>query len=215
MRHFGYLLMEVTPLLVICIFAFNVYLHRPAIDSLALAVGLTPQLLPAIVRINLAAGARRMAAKRVIVKRLSSIENFGSMNVLCTDKTGTLTKGEITLQGVHDLQGTENPNALLYVYLNACFESDFASPIDDAIRKHARLDISGWKKLDEVPYDFLRKRLTVLVFGPEGGFTPLPGAYLAEMASIVALYISCGEVVKRYFYRRFDVPPSPAAAAAT
>jgi Mg2+-importing ATPase len=94
-RRFGYLLMEVTLLLVIGIFAVNVFLHRPALESflfsMALAVGLTPQLLPAIVGINLAHGARRMAEQKVIVKRLAAIENFGSMNVLCTDKTGTIT----------------------------------------------------------------------------------------------------------------------------
>ena len=179
-RRFGYLLMEITLLLVICIFAFNVYLHRPALDSflfsLALAVGLTPQFLPAIVSINLAAGARRMAEKKVIVKRLSSIENFGSMNVLCTDKTGTLTEGEVTLQAVHDLEGRDSPSGLLYVYLNATFESGFASPIDAAVRKHCELDISAWKKLDEVPYDFVRKRLTVLVSGPEGNLMLTKGA---------------------------------------
>jgi Mg2+-importing ATPase len=179
-RRFGYLLMEVTLLLVICIFAFNVYLHRPVLDSflfsLALAVGLTPQLLPAIVSINLAAGAKRMAARKVIVKRLSSIENFGSMNILCTDKTGTLTEGEVTLQAVTDLDGKESSAGLLCVYLNATFESGFASPIDAAIRKHCVLDVTAWKKLDEVPYDFLRKRLTVLVSGPEGHLMLTKGA---------------------------------------
>jgi len=101
-RHFGYFLMEVTLVLVVAIFAFNVYLARPVLDSflfsLALAVGLTPQLLPAIISINLSHGAKRMAEKKVIVKRLASIENFGSMNVLCSDKTGTLTKGIVHVQ---------------------------------------------------------------------------------------------------------------------
>jgi Mg2+-importing ATPase len=188
-RRFGYLLLEVTLLLVIGIFAFNVYLHRPVLDSflfsMALAVGLTPQLLPAIVSINLAAGARRMAERKVIVKRLSSIENFGSMNVLCTDKTGTLTEGEVTLQCVNDLEGKENGRALLYVYLNAAFETGFASPIDAAIRNHCVIDISAWKKLDEVPYDFLRKRLTVLVSGPEGHLMITKGA-LAQVLEVCA-----------------------------
>ena len=188
-RRFGYLLMEVTLLLVICIFAFNVYLHRPVLDSflfsLALAVGLTPQLLPAIVSINLAAGARRMAEKKVIVKRLSSIENFGSMNVLCTDKTGTLTEGQVTLQSVTDLEGQESQAALLCVYLNATFESGFASPIDAAIRNHCTLDVSAWKKLDEVPYDFLRKRLTILVAGPEGSLMITKGA-LTQVLEVCA-----------------------------
>jgi P-type Mg2+ transporter len=186
-RRFGYLLMEVTLLLVICIFAVNVYLHRPALDSflfsLALAVGLTPQLLPAIVSINLAAGARRMAEKKVIVKRLSSIENFGSMNVLCTDKTGTLTEGKVTLESVTDLAGKESQAALLCVYLNATFESGFASPIDAAICAHCVLDISAWNKLDEVPYDFVRKRLTVLVSGPEGHMMITKGA-LAQVLAV-------------------------------
>lgn len=189
-RRFGYLLLEVTLLLVIGIFAFNVYLHRPVLESflfsMALAVGLTPQLLPAIVSINLAAGARRMAERKVIVKRLSSIENFGSMNVLCTDKTGTLTEGEVTLQCVTDLEGKENERALLYVYLNAAFETGFTNPIDAAIRNHGAIDISAWKKLDELPYDFLRKRLTVLVSGPEGHLMITKGA-LSQVLEVCAI----------------------------
>lgn len=117
-----------------------------------------------------------MALKKVIVKRLASIENFGSMNVLCTDKTGTLTEGEVTLQAVNDPQGRPSPAALLWVYLNAMFESGFASPIDAAIRKHCVLDIGAWRKLDEVPYDFVRKRLTVLAAGPAGHLMVTKGA---------------------------------------
>lgn len=179
-RRFGYLLMEVTLLLVIGIFAFNVYLHRPVLDSflfsMALAVGLTPQLLPAIVSINLAAGARRMAERKVIVKRLSSIENFGSMDVLCTDKTGTLTEGKVTLQSVKDVDGKDSARASLLVYLNSAFETGFTNPIDVAIRESCAVDISAWKKLDEVPYDFLRKRLTVLAAGPDGNHMISKGA---------------------------------------
>jgi Mg2+-importing ATPase len=166
-RRFGYFLMEVTLMLVIAIFAINVYLARPILDSflfsLALAVGLTPQLLPAIISINLAHGAKRMAHEKVIVKRLASIENFGSMNVLCSDKTGTLTEGVIRLHAAFDADGTENEKVLFYAYLNAFFETGFASPIDEAIRTHRQFDVSGYLKLDEVPYDFVRKRLSVLV----------------------------------------------------
>ena len=179
-RRFGYLLMEVTLLLVIGIFGFNVYLHRPVLDSflfsMALAVGLTPQLLPAIVSINLAQGARRMAEHKVIVKRLAAIENFGSMDVLCTDKTGTITEGVVTLQSVTDLCGQESDVALRYAYLNASFQTGFSSPIDEAIRSHRVIDISAWKKLDEVPYDFVRKRLSVLAAGPEGPVMITKGA---------------------------------------
>ena len=187
LRRFGYLLLEVTLLLVIGIFAFNVYLHRPVLDSflfsMALAVGLTPQLLPAIVSINLARGAHRMADRKVIVKRLASIENFGSMDVLCTDKTGTITEGVVRLQSANDLAGTPSDRVLLYAFLNASFETGFSSPIDAAIRNHGSIDIAAWRKLDEVPYDFLRKRLSILAAGPEGNLMITKGA-LAEVLEV-------------------------------
>ena len=166
-RRFGYILLEVTLLLVIAIFAINVYLARPVLDSflfsLALAVGLTPQLLPAIISINLAHGAKCMARQRVIVKRLASIENFGSMNVLCSDKTGTLTEGIVRLHAALDVEGTASDRVLFYAYLNAHFETGFMNPLDEAIRAHRPLDVSAYQKLDEEPYDFVRKRLSILV----------------------------------------------------
>jgi len=166
-RRFGYLLLEVTLVLVIAIFAINVYFKRPVMESflfaLALAVGLTPQLLPAIISINLSHGAKRMASKKVIVKRLASIENFGSMNVLCSDKTGTLTEGVVQFHSTVDVEGSESEKVFLYAYLNAIYETGFTNPIDEAIRKHRPMDLSGYQKLDEVPYDFVRKRLSILV----------------------------------------------------
>jgi len=166
-RRFGYLLMEVTLVLVIAIFAINVFLRRPVLESflfaLALAVGLTPQLLPAIISINLSHGAKRMALNKVIVKRLASIENFGSMNVLCSDKTGTLTKGMVQLHSALDVEGHTSEKVFLYAYLNASYETGFINPIDEAIRTHIQFDLSGHQKLDEVPYDFIRKRLSILV----------------------------------------------------
>lgn len=166
-RRFGLFLMEVTLLLVITIFAINVYLARPVLDSflfsLALAVGLTPQLLPAIISVNLSHGARRMATQQVIVKRLASIENFGSMNALCSDKTGTLTEGIVKLHSVISFDGKTSEKALLYAYLNSTYETAFVNPIDEAIRQYRQLDISAYSKVDEVPYDFIRKRLSILV----------------------------------------------------
>jgi Mg2+-importing ATPase len=165
-RRFGYLLAEVTFVLVLAIFAFNVYFHKPVLDSflfaLALAVGLTPQLLPAIISINLSHGARRMAEKKVITKRLAAIENFGSMNVLCSDKTGTITEGKVRVHAALDAQGRESAKVLLYAYLNAANETGFVNPIDEAIRESAAPNCDGWRKLDELPYDFLRKRLSIL-----------------------------------------------------
>jgi len=168
-RSFGYFLMEVTLMLVISILVINVYLGRPIIESflfsLALAIGLTPQLLPAIISVNLAHGAKRMANEKVIVKRLASIENLGSMNVLCSDKTGTLTIGEVKLQSAIDVEGNANNKVLLHAYLNAVYETGFSNPIDTAIKDFCsqQFDISGYTKLDEIPYDFIRKRLSILI----------------------------------------------------
>jgi Mg2+-importing ATPase len=166
-RHFGYMLMEVTLILVIMIFAVNVYLHKPVIDSflfaLALAVGLTPQLLPAVISVNLAHGAKRMAEEKVIVKRLASIENFGSMNVLCSDKTGTLTEGKVRLKGALDLNGNPSGKVSRYAYLNAFYETGFNNSIDEAIRDFCKFDVKDCHKLAEIPYDFHRKRLSILV----------------------------------------------------
>ena len=170
-RRFGFLLMQVTLVMVTLIFVGNILLKRPILDSflfaMALAVGLTPQLLPAIISVNLATGAKRMAAAKVIVRRLASIENFGSMNVLCSDKTGTITEGTVHLQSMVGVEGRDSKKVALYAYLNAAFETGFTNPIDLAIRDQAACDITGYEKLDEVPYDFIRKRLTILV-GHEG-----------------------------------------------
>gem|GEM_PF-11788 len=166
-RRFGYLLMEVTLILVIMIFAVNVFLHKPVIDSflfaLALAVGLTPQLLPAVISINLAHGAKRMAAEKVIVKQLASIENFGSMNVLCSDKTGTLTEGKVQLKGALDANGNPSNKVSRYAYLNSFYETGFNNSIDEAIRNFRSFDVKDSSKLAEIPYDFYRKRLSMLI----------------------------------------------------
>ena len=166
-RRFGYLLTEVTLILVIVIFGVTVYLHRPLIDSflfaLAIAVGIIPELLPAIISINLAVGAVHMARRKVIVKQLASIENLGSMNLLCADKTGTLTEGTVKLEDAIDAQGTDNEKGRFYAYLNAFYETGFTNPMDQAIRAHRQFDVTAYEKVDEIPYDFVRKRLSILV----------------------------------------------------
>ncbi len=199
-RRFGYFLMEVTLLLVLSIFAINVYLHRPVLESflfsLALAVGLTPQLLPAIISINLALGAKRMAAGKVIVKRLAAIENFGSMNVLCADKTGTITAGVVQLHSAQSLEGRETEKVLFYAYLNAFYETGFANPIDQAIRAHCCPDVSGYRKLDEVPYDFLRKRLSILVAKGDDHLMITKGALTNVLAACSRAETGQGQVVE-------------------
>ena len=167
LRRFGYMLMQVTMILVVAIFALNVFLKRPVFDSflfaLALAVGLTPQLLPAIVSVSLSRGAQKMARQKVIVRRLASVENFGSMTVLCSDKTGTLTQGSVRVREALDEAGNPSEKVLRYAFVNASFQSGFTNPIDAALKTQHPFDLTGWTKLDEVPYDFVRKRLSVLV----------------------------------------------------
>ena len=198
-RQFGYFLMEVTLVLVIAIFAINVYLARPVLDSflfsLALAVGLTPQLLPAIISINLAHGAKRMAQARVIVKRLASIENFGSMNVICSDKTGTLTEGIVHLQSALDVEGAPSDKVLFHAYLNAFYETGFTNPIDEAIRTQRQFDLSGYRKADEIPYDFLRKRLSVLVAHDDTHLMVTKGALQNVLAVCSAAETGAGTLV--------------------
>jgi Mg2+-importing ATPase len=166
-RRFGYLLTEMMMLLVLIVFAVNVFFHKPVLDSLlfsiALAVGLTPQLLPAIISINLSKGSQTMAAHGVIVRQLESIENFGSMDVLCTDKTGTLTEGVVQLDGALDVAGQPSDEVFRYAYLNARLQTGLFNPLDEAILARAQPDVTGVTKVDEVPYDFVRKRLSVVV----------------------------------------------------
>jgi Mg2+-importing ATPase len=167
-RHFGTMLTQVMTLLVFIVFAVNVYFDKPVLDallfSLALAVGLTPELLPAIISINLSKGSQTMATNGVIVRRLESIENLGSMDVLCTDKTGTLTKGVVQLDEAFDADGNPADGVLRLAYLNAYLQTGLANPLDEAIISRAiaaGIDISSWSKADEIPYDFVRKRLSV------------------------------------------------------
>ena len=198
-RRFGYFLMELTLLLVIAIFAFNVYLARPVFDSflfaLALAVGLTPQLLPAIITVNLAHGAKHMALRKVIVKRLASIENFGSMNVLCSDKTGTLTEGVVHLKSFLDVNGKESEKVLLFGYINSFYERGFTNPIDEAICSYRRFNVTNYRKLDEEPYDFVRKRLSVLVSKDDTHLMVTKGALQNVLAICSTAETSGGEVV--------------------
>ncbi|MEM0244652.1 MAG: magnesium-translocating P-type ATPase [Zestosphaera sp.] len=167
LRSFGYMIMQVTFLLVIFVFFINALYMRGVLDSLlfavALAVGLTPELLPMIISINLSKGAVLMAKKNVIVKRLAAIQNLGSMNILCTDKTGTLTEGRVELVLYVDLNGNESNKVLLYSYLNSYYQTGIRSPLDDAILRFREIRIEDYKKIDEIPFDSVRKRLSVVV----------------------------------------------------
>ena len=179
-RRFGFMLMEITLVLVILIFAINVILHKPALDSflfsLALAVGLTPQLLPAIITVNLATGARAMAKKKVIVKRLSSIENFGSMNILCSDKTGTITEGKVTIKDALDINGNHSEKTMRFAGLNASLQQGFHNPIDEAICANYKAPATPYTVQCEIPYDFIRKRLSIQIRNDKENFVVTKGA---------------------------------------
>ena len=168
-RQFGDLLIRVMMVIVLFVLAVNVALDRPVVESLlfaaALAVGLSPELLPAIISVTLSAGARAMARRGVIVRRLDAIENLGSMTILCSDKTGTLTEGDIVLQGALDSAGTSSDSVRELAFLNAGFETGIENPLDTALMAAgiaAGLSTAGHVKIDEIPYDFIRRRLTIV-----------------------------------------------------
>ena len=166
-RRFGMLIMRLTILMVLFVLLVNTMFHKPWLESfmfaIALAVGLTPELLPMVVSVTLSRGALRMAKKHMIVKRLSAIQDLGSMDVLCTDKTGTLTEALIRLEKHVDSDGRPSERVLNLAYFNSFFETGLKSPLDEAILSHRHIDMDGWKKIDEVPFDFERRRVSVLI----------------------------------------------------
>jgi Mg2+-importing ATPase len=171
-RRFGVLVLKVVLFLVLFVFLVNAVLRRDPLESflfaVALAVGLTPELLPMIVSVTLAAGAVRMARRRVIVKRLAAIEDLGSMDVLCSDKTGTLTVGAITVERHVDGRGQEDETVLRLAALNSAFQTGLPSPMDDAILRHQHPAVGDHVRVDEVPFDFSRRRVSIVVDGPGG-----------------------------------------------
>ncbi|MDP1646486.1 MAG: magnesium-translocating P-type ATPase [Thiobacillus sp.] len=166
-QAFGNLILRLTLLLVLFVLLVNALFHRPLLESflfaVALAVGLTPELLPMVVSVTLSQGAMRLARRRVIVKRLSAVQDLGGIDVLCTDKTGTLTEGRIRLERHVDAAGQDSSRVLELAYLNSHFETGIRSPLDDAILAHRHIDVSAWRKIDEVPFDFERRRVSVLL----------------------------------------------------
>jgi P-type Mg2+ transporter len=166
-RRFGFLILQVVIFLVLFVFLVNALLKRDLLEtflfSVALAVGLTPELLPMIVSVTLASGAVRMARKKVIVKQLAAIENFGSMDILCSDKTGTLTHGEITVDRHLNVMGENDEAVIRLAALNSVYQTGLRSPMDDAILKHEHPAVARHKRVDEIPFDFQRRRVSVIV----------------------------------------------------
>ena len=179
-RRFGMLIMRLTVFMVMFVLLVNTLFHKPWLESflfaVALAVGLTPELLPMVISVTLSRGALRMARKQMIVKRLSAIQDLGSMDVLCTDKTGTLTEAKIRLERHVDAEGQPSERVLELAYFNSFFETGLKSPLDEAILGHQHIEIGAWKKIDEVPFDFERRRVSVLIDNGETRWLVVKGA---------------------------------------
>lgn len=166
-KDFSYLIMKATFALVIFIFLINTINKHDVLGSFlfaaALAVGLTPELLPLIITLNLTKGSLELAKRGIIVKKLSAIQNFGSMDILCTDKTGTLTEDKIVLVQHIDGLGKESDKVFLYSYISSAFNSSFHNPLDTAVKEYKTLDVHSYKKIDEIPFDYQRKRGTLII----------------------------------------------------
>jgi Mg2+-importing ATPase len=171
-RDFSYLILRVIIVFVIVIFAFNILLKQDIFESLmfsiAIAVGLTPEFLPMIMSVTMGRGSISMAKKGVIVKKLTAIPTFGSMDILCTDKTGTLTEAKIHLIKYVDILGVHSEQILENAYLNSYYQTGISNPMDDAVLSFKKLDISAYRKIDEIPFDFIRKKLSVVVRSGSG-----------------------------------------------
>ena len=209
-RRFGYLLTSAMLVMVLLVFVAHVFRGRPPVETLlfavALAVGLSLELLPAILSVNLARGAQAMARRGVLVRHLNAIENLGSMDVLCTDKTGTLTEGVIELGGAYDGAGEPSPAVLDLAACNATLETGVSSPLDDALVRARPLDADSLQKLAEIPFDFVRKRVTVVV--ADGGQARLitKGAFLQvlEICSAAADGTALDEGTRARLRERYE-----------
>jgi Mg2+-importing ATPase len=199
-RQFGYMLLRVTLTLSVFIFTMNLFLDKPVLGSLlfslAIAVGLAPELLPMILTVTMTAGAKRLADKNVIVKKLNVIQNLGQMTVLCTDKTGTITEGVAKLDRCLGIEGMNSAKVKLYACLNASFETGFSNPIDDALRSVTDTEVQFYSKIDEVPYDFIRKRLSIVVSKDNRSLMITKGAYKNILSCCTSAELSGNDIVE-------------------
>src|SRR5215471_5195960 len=193
-RHFALLIMRTVLFLVLFVVLASLTLHHPPLESLlfavALAVGLTPEFLPMIMGVTLAQGAVHMARQKVIVKHLSAIEDFGSMDVLCSDKTGTLTTGTMMLDRCLDPGGHPEERPLRLAALNSVYETGIRSPLDIAILAASQPDTQTYTKVDEMPFDFERRRLSIVVESPSGRLLIAKGAPESILQSATAYEVA-------------------------
>ena len=201
-RRFGYLLTISMLAMTLIVFVVHILRGRPPAETLlfavALAVGLSPELLPAILSVNLSRGASTMARRGVLVRHLNAIENLGSMDVLCTDKTGTLTVGTVEVSGSFDANGLASPDVLELASLNATLQTGLSNPLDEAIRQSHKPDLTGIEKIGEIPFDFSRRRLSVIVRRGQRIRLITKGAFVSVL-EVCALEAPAAEALeKRY-----------------
>lgn len=214
-HRFGMLIVRLTVLMVLFVLLASLLLGHPVLESflfaLALAVGLTPELLPMVVSVTLAHGAIRLSHQQVIVKRLSAIHDLGAMDVLCCDKTGTLTEATIRLAAQVDLAGAASTGVLGWALVNAAFETGIRSPLDAAILAAGGAGPPpGWRKIDEVPFDFERRRVSVLAECAGRRFVVVKGAP-EDVLALCARYLPAGAEAPAPFGAEAPAPPSAAA----
>jgi P-type Mg2+ transporter len=194
---FTWLMIRFISVMVPCVFLINGLTKHNWLEALmfavAVAVGLTPEMLPMIVTVNLAKGALVMSRKKVIIKRLNAIQNFGAMDILCTDKTGTLTQDRIILKRHLDIVGHDSDLVLQYAFLNSHFQSGLRNLLDNAVLEHVELhpthgEGSGYKKIDEIPFDFSRRRLSVVVERTDGKHILICKGAVEEIFSVCSAY---------------------------
>src|SRR6516164_3417857 len=199
-HRLGLMILRLTIFLTLFVLLMNLAFARPVLESflfaVALAVGLTPELLPMIMTVTLARGALRMARKRVVVKKLAAIHDLGAMDMLCTDKTGTLTEARIALLRHPGLDRMDSERVLMLAAVNGRFETGIRSPLDEAIAKHAaKVPLDGWSKLDELPFDFERRRISVLVEKDHGRMLIVKGAAEEIIARAKSVDVTDGHVL--------------------
>jgi len=199
-HRLGLMILRLTIFLTLFVLLMNLAFARPVLESflfaVALAVGLTPELLPMIMTVTLARGALRMAQKRVVVKKLAAIHDLGAMDVLCTDKTGTLTEARIAMLRHPGLDRMDSERVLMLAAVNGRFETGIRSPLDEAIAKHAtKVPLDGWSKLDELPFDFERRRISVLVEKDHARMLIVKGAAEEIIARAKSVDVTDGHVL--------------------
>jgi Mg2+-importing ATPase len=201
-NRFTWLMIRFIVVMVPTVFLINGLTKHDWLEALlfavAVAVGLTPEMLPMIVTVNLAKGAIAMSRKKVIVKRLNAIQNFGAMDVLCTDKTGTLTQDRIILKRHIDIEGRDSDEVLQYAFLNSHFQSGLRNLLDKAVLEHVELSkelgIGGYSKIDEIPFDFTRRRLSVVVAREDGTHLLICKGAVEEIFAVCSSYWLDGRV---------------------